>query len=216
MYSISQALEDIIMSKPYLSELLEHELLNITQLARQLKPEVEDRCMKESTVEAIAMAIRRFPKKPTPEKVSELFSKTPDIMVRSQLCEITVKKQNNIKQIHTILKQSTLIEGQFFTITLGIFEDTIIFSEDQKERIVALFKRGDILSEFDDLAAITIRLPPASVDTPGVYYYVLKSLFLENTNIIEVVSTYLELTLLVEEKDAEHTFATVKQLFKSP
>jgi hypothetical protein len=48
MYSISQALEDIIMSKPYFSELLEHDLLNITQLARQLKPEVEDRCMKET------------------------------------------------------------------------------------------------------------------------------------------------------------------------
>lgn len=214
MYSISQAVEDIIRSKPYFSELLERDLLNITQLARQLKPEIEDRCMKETTVEAIAMAIRRFPVKTMPKGVSDQFSKTPDIMVRSHLCEITVTKQNNLKQIHTTLAQSNLIEGQFLTITQGIFEDTIIFSQDQKEKVIGLFRPSDIVSTFDDLAAITIRLQPATVITPGVYYYFLKSLFLEHINVIEVVSTYLEFTLLVEEKDAERTFGTVKKLFR--
>lgn len=214
MYSISQAVEDIIRSKPYFSELLERDLLNITQLARQLKPEVEDRCMKETSVEAIAMAIRRFPIRTTSKGVSGLFSHTPDIMVRSHLCEITVTKRNDLKQIHTTLAQSNLIEGQFFTITQGILEDTIIFSQDQKERVIALFRPSDIVSTFDDLAAITIRLQPATVDTPGVYYYFLKSLFLEQINVIEVVSTYLEFTLLVDESDAERTFGTVKKLFR--
>jgi hypothetical protein len=81
MYSISQAVEEIIKTRPYLSELLEQDLLNITQLARQIELEVEDKCMKEISTEAIAMAIRRSPRL-NYLQTARLFAKLPDIMVR--------------------------------------------------------------------------------------------------------------------------------------
>ncbi len=216
MYSISRAVEDILVSKPYLLELLERDLLNITQLARQLRSEIEDRCMKTTSVEAIAMAIRRAPKSRSSPKLSDCFEQSPDIMVRSKLCEITVKRQNNLKKIHTLLDESTALEGQFFTITQGIFEDTIVVSRQYRSQIIDLFMEGDIVAEFDNLAAVTIRLQPTIVTTPGVYYLILKSLFLEGINVVEVVSTYLEFSILVDEKDTENTFSTVKKLFRSP
>lgn len=214
MYSIAQAVEEIIKTRPYLSELLEHDLLNITQLARQIEVEVEDKCMKEVSTEAIAMAIRRLPKVKLSSKLVHLFAKLPDIMVRSHLCEITVKKQVNLKKIHRVLDEFTQSDGQFFTITQGIFEDTIIMGKDSADQIRTLFTPADIIAEFDNLAAVTIRLHPTNVETPGVYYYILKSLLLENINVIEIVSTYLECTILVAEKDAEETFAAVKKLFR--
>lgn len=215
MYSISQAVEEIINSRPYLSELIEQDLLNVTQLARQIELEVEDRCMKEISTEAIAMAIRRLPKVQSSSRLMKLFAKSPDIMVRSHLWEVTVKKQDNLKKIHKLLDGLTASEEHFFTITQGIFEDTIIVSKDYVDQLRSLFKTGDIVAEFDDLAAVTIRLDPSNVEIPGVYYYILKSLLMENVNVVEVVSTYLECTILVAEKDAEQTFATVKKLFKS-
>jgi len=216
MYSISQAVEEIIKTRPYLSELLEQDLLNITQLARQIELEVEDKCMKEVSTDAIAMAIRRLPKVKLSSKLARLFAKLPDIMVRSHLCEITVKKQDNLKKIHKVFDEFTEEDGQFFTITQGIFEDTIIIGKDYAEKTRRLFAQDDIIAEFDNLAAVTIRLHPANVETPGVYYYILKALLLENINVIEIVSTYLECTILVAETDAEETFAAVKKLFRSP
>lgn len=216
MYSISQALDDIIMSKPYFSELLERDLLNITQLARQLRPEIEDRCMKKTSVEAIAMAIRRAPKPRPSPKLSDFFKQSPDIMVRSQLCELTVKRHANLNKIHKLLDKSAALEGQFFTITQGIFEDTIIVSRQFRSQVIQLFGKEDIIAEFDNLAAVTVRLKPAIVSTPGVYHLILKSLFLEGINVVEVVSTYLEFSILVEEKNTEHTFSTVKKLFTQP
>ncbi len=215
MYTISQAVEHILQSRPYISELLEQDLINISQLARQIEGEVQDTCMKEVSAEAIAMAIRRLPKLIISPKLMSLFEKSPDILVRSHLCEITVKKQDNLKKIHKVLDEFTESDGQFFTITQGIFEDTIIIGKDYAEQIRTLFTAKDIIAEFDNLAAVTIRLHPANVETPGVYYYILKALLLENINVIEVVSTYLECTILVAEKDAEETFAAVKKLFRS-
>lgn len=216
MYSISQALDDILMSKPYFSELLEHDLLNITQLARHLRPEIEDRCMKATSVEAIAMAIRRAPKSRPSPKLSDFFKQSPDIMVRSHLSEITVKKRDSGRSIQALLDIHTQADGQFFTITHGIFEDTMIVSKDTVDTLRTLIGEDDIIAQFDNLVAVTVRLDPDNVKTPGVYYSLLKPLMLEHINVIEVVSTYLECTLLVADHDAERTFAVVKRLFRSP
>lgn len=214
MYTISQAVEHILQSRPYISELLEQDLINISQLARQIEGEVQDTCMKEVSIEAIAMAIRRLPKLIISPKLKSLFEKSPDILVRSHLSEITVKKQDNLYEVHKLLNEFAESKGQFLTITQGIFEDTIIIGKDYADKIRRLFAADDIIAEFDNLAAVTIRLHPANVETPGVYYYILKSLLLENINVIEIVSTYLECTILVAENDAEETFAAVKKLFR--
>lgn len=216
MYSISRAVSEIFDKKPYISELREDDLINITQLARKIRYEVETRCMKEVTVEAIAMAIRRLPNVALSTKLTHLFAKLPDIMVRSHLCEITVKRQHNLKKIHRLLDEFTALEGQFFTVTQGIFENTIIVGKEYKRQVITLFSKDEIIAEFDNLAVVTIRLDTSIVTTPGVYYLILKSLFLEGINVIEVVSTYLEFSILVEEKDTENTFSTVKKLFTSP
>ena len=215
MYSISQAVENILQSRPYISELLEQNLINITQLARQIEPEVEDMCMKEVSTEAIAMAIRRLPRLSISPKLKSLFEKSPDILVRSHLGEITVKKQDNLHKVHKLLDEFAASKGQFLTITQGIFEDTIIVGKDYLPQIKLMFAAENIVAEFSDLAAITIRLHPSNVETPGVYYYILKSLLLENINIVEVVSTYLECTILVKEEDTGATFGAIKKLFRS-
>ncbi|MBP6994142.1 hypothetical protein KBB12_02785 [Candidatus Woesebacteria bacterium] len=216
MYSIPHAVEEILLRRPYISELLEQDLINITQLARQIEAEVEGACMKEVSTEAVAMAIRRLPKLTASLKLKSLFEKSPDILVRSHLSEITVKKQDSLYKVYELLDGFVESKGQFLTITQGIFEDTIIVGKDYMPRIQKMFTQEHIIAEFTDLAAVTIRLHPSNVETPGVYYYILKSLLLENINIVEVVSTYMECTILVKEEDAGATFGAVKKLFRSP
>lgn len=213
MYSISQAVSDIISVRPYLRELLSDNLLNITELARSMRHDVAEICMKEVTTEAVAMAIRRLPKNPVDTRLAKLLKEPFDIMVRSRICEITVRKQGNIKKIQSILGDLTTSSEHFFTITQGIYEDTIMVSEIYRRKVLSIFKHGDVVAQFDDLVALTIRIPPASVETPGVYYMILKTFALEDINVIEIVSTYLECTILVREDDAERAFAAIKKVF---
>ena len=47
MVSISHVVEDIVKHRPYLSESLAAGIINVSSLARQLQPDVRERCRRE-------------------------------------------------------------------------------------------------------------------------------------------------------------------------
>lgn len=213
MITISEAVKINLSKKPYLEDLVADNLVNIMSLARYIRSDVEKECMKEVTDETIAMAIRRLPKKTDSSSTKQIFRETPDILVRSHLCEFTVKKEGSGSSIEKIIKALSLSKEHFFTVTQGVFEDTIIVSDAYESLVRNVLQLQHILAFFDKLAAITVRLPPENVDMPGVYYHILKSLAQNNINVMEVVSTYRECTIIVREKDVEEGFRSVKTMF---
>src|SRR5260221_13121154 len=101
----------------------------------------------------------------------------------------------------------------FFTITEGISETGIIVSRDLEKEVKEILKGEDILTELSNLSALTIRMPKENVSTPGVYYFFLKSLAWEGVNIIEIISTPLEVTLILQANDIHRAFEILKSLF---
>jgi aspartokinase len=81
------------------------------------------------------------------------------------------------------------------------------------EQIKALVPAERIISELKNLSSITIRLPKSNVYSPGLYYFFLKALAWEGINVIEVVSTYTELTIVLENKDVDRAFSVLKRSF---
>lgn len=161
------------------------------------------------------MALKRLSATIKPKYVPfDVFSAPPDMIVRSNLVEITVANSEKLMDIYpALLKLSNTSEKHFFTITEGHFESTIIASKSLKEEIKKLIANEQILVEFDNLSAITVRLPKSSINTPGIYYFFLKSLAWEGINIVEIVSAYLELTIVLEEKNTNRAFAVLQSLF---
>ncbi|MFO0704250.1 MAG: ACT domain-containing protein [Patescibacteria group bacterium] len=214
MITISESIKAQLAKKPYIAELLSENLVNIMSLSRNLRPTIEEETMKDVTDEAIAMAIRRFVDDlPKDVKISSIFSETPDILVRSHLCEFTIKKEGSTGVIEKLIKTLSLSKENFFTITQGVFEDTIIASDVYESVIRKTLELQQIIAFFDKLSAITVRLPPENVDMPGVYYHLLKSLANNGINVMEVVSTYRECTIIVREKDVDEAFRSVKKIF---
>jgi hypothetical protein len=66
-----------------------------------------------------------------------------------------------------------------------------------------------------DLASITIKLPIVNTEISGIYYYILKHLAWEGINIVEVVSTANEFTVVVKSDDIDSAFSVLMQLKKS-
>ena len=52
------------------------------------------------------------------------------------------------------------------------------------------------------------------METPGVYYSILKQLAWEGINLVEVSSTYTELTLILHEKDINRAFSIIHNFVK--
>ena len=112
-----------------------------------------------------------------------------------------------------MLKLSKPNSKYFFTITEGVFDTTIIASLDLFGKIKKVLENEEIASEFNNLSSITIRLPKEAIQTPGIFYFFLKSLAWEGINIIEIVSAYLELTIILSEKETNRAFAILQSLF---
>lgn len=164
------------------------------------------------------MALTRLSTQIRPKYVSSsIFKSPPDMIMRSNLIEICVSSSNNlVEKYPALLKLSQTNEKHFFSITQGIFDTTIVASKHLSDAIKDLVGNELALAEFTNLSSITIRLPKEAIQTPGIFYFFLKSLAWEGINIIEIVSAYLELTIILSEKDTNRAFSILQSLFVNP
>jgi len=137
----------------------------------------------------------------------------PEMIVRSNLIEYTIENSTSLlESIGHLLKQYPH-PNSFFTTTQGVFETAIIMNEDWEVRVKKELKREKILVVSKNLSAITIKLPKENVTTPGVYYVILKSLAWEDVNMIDVVSTNTEFTIILEDSEVDCAFSILKKTF---
>lgn len=216
MITISEVVEDIINDSPFLEEGISKNIINYSSLARKIKPEIEEKLLKKIKTGAIIMALRRISKKNI-NKLSfkkNIFSKSLDMIVRSNLVEYTFSNSDSFLAKHkTLLGKIDNQNKYFFTITQGVFETGIIVSQELKSKVKEVFENEKVIKELTDLSSITVKLPEANVTTPGVYYFILKELAWHNINIIEVVSTYQEITLILKTEEIDKAFSILKKGF---
>ncbi|PKP30747.1 MAG: aspartate kinase, partial [Bacteroidetes bacterium HGW-Bacteroidetes-17] len=100
----------------------------------------------------------------------------------------------------------------FYTFSQGIYETTMVISSSMSSELENLFKTERLVSKITDLSSVTLRLPENNTKMTGLYYFILKRIAWEKINIIELISTTNEFTIVVDEHDAALTFNVLKQL----
>lgn len=217
MITISNAVRKIIKKYPFLEDSLANNIINCSELARKIKPEIEREVLKKVKEGAIVMALKRLSVKANiDDSVRKIFAGNPDMILRSNLTEFTFVNSDSLQEKHgQLLTELNIKKKHFITITQGIFETTVITNEDLKEKLTEIFKNEKIISRFNNLSSITIRLPKEAVPTPGVYYFVLKALAYERINIIEVVSTYSEFTIILADNEVNRALLILKDILSN-
>lgn len=213
MITIPEIVEQIIRESPYLEEALSRGIINYSGLARVIKPQIEDILFKNIKEGAVIMALKRLSKqRHGKSKVEKIFKQSPDMIVRSNLTEFTLEKTDSLS--NKLEKLMGLISNQhryFFSIIEGVFETAVIASDDIKIEVERILKGENIIHKISGLSSITIKLPDDNVTTPGVYHFIFKSLAWENINIIEVASTYSEITIILDNKEVDKAFSILKK-----
>lgn len=216
MLTVPEITTTIIKRSRYLSEALAKDIINISSLARYIKPEIEQILLKKVSEASIVMAIKRIKNQlPSKSKYKQIFTSRPEMIIRSNLALVSILNSETLYQACSKFFTNYPIQRQqFFTLTEGFSETTIIMSESLKNKMQHIFKKETVTLGLSHLSSITIQLPKESVNNPGVIYFFLKSLAWEGINIAEVVSTSFELTLILDEKDIDKTFTVLKSLFQ--
>jgi hypothetical protein len=216
MNSIGKITEELINKSPFLREAMTDDLINISALVRMLKPEIISIYGKNVKDGAVVMAIKRL----TPGlyhklnvKIANVLGELGDFLVRSNLTDYTYENSETLKYKQTELIQEINKDNDtFFTLCKGVTETTFVLSANQMETIERIFKQEKLKSNNLDLASITVKLPLINTEIFGIYYYILKHLAWEGINIIEVMSTSNEFTVIVRQDDVDHAFKILMKI----
>ena len=218
MVTVAHIVEKIVEERPFIQEALARGIINHAALAEEMTPEIEHELKKKVKFSAVNMAIRRLS-----EKLGETFvvkakfDKHASITIKSDLICMTVYKVPEIEEKY-ILKIYGIIDfknGDFLTITHGLNEVMIITNNKYKKNIEHIFPEKIIKNTIRDLSSITIKIPPESVETAGLFYIVTRALSWENITIVDIVSTLTEMTVIIKEDDTARAFDCFKKLIKS-
>ncbi len=213
MVTASHITRKIVQRKPFLEEALSRGIINYGALADNLKQEIEKELGKEVDRAAILMALRRLK-----EELEESFVrkapvkfKESDITIKSDLIEVTYLKSHSIiDNIRKLYDSIDFSKGDFLTITHGLYEITIIASKKYKTKIEKVFSSEKLVKEIKNLSSLTVRIPEEAVNTIGLFYVLTKAINWENIAIVEMVSTFTELTFILKEDDISRAFGVIK------
>lgn len=216
MKTIQQAVTAIINKTPFIEEALYDKLINVSSLARVIKPEVEKMLKKEIKEGAIMMAINRISPSSVlkiRKNIKKIALTSGDFIMRSDLCDYTFKNTSTlVPKIIKLLKDLGNDNDNFFTISQGVFETSIVLSKKIESKIERIFKEEKVLWSTTNLASLTIKLPKSNIEQSGVYYFILKQLAWANISVQEVISTTHEITIVVKEIDIKQTFSILMDM----
>ena len=218
MQTIPNAVAAVIKKKPFLEGALIEGLINLSALARQLRPEIERSVGKEVNDSAIIMALNRLVPRlelVSAMKLNKVIENIGDIIVRSNLADFAFVNSPFLYEKQAVLLEKVrTMRDVFCTFSQGIYETTLIVSSSIAPIVDEIFADETRIAKSVNLSSITVKLPSENTICPGVYYYIFKELAWDNINITEVISTTNEFTVVVNDDDIHRAFAILMRAKK--
>lgn len=194
MITVPEASKTIIERSRYLSEALSKDLINISSLARYIKPEVEEMLYKKVNNGSVIMAIKRIKKDLKPRMANvKIFKIPPQISVTTGLYLYRFEVNKINQNINSVFYSK------------GSQEAVVVTNETLKHT------KGVIKA--NNVSAVTINLPEEASNTSGIHYFFLKSLAWEGINILETFSNSKEYVMIFSEEDTHRAFRILTSLF---
>jgi aspartokinase len=215
MKTVAQITEALVKEKPFLVELLTEGLINLSSLSRMIQPEIETILKKPVQSGAIVMALKRLiPNLQLSQDtdLKNMLASIGDLILRSNLSDYSFKNSESLMSCQIELMNIIGSDNEnFYTIVQGVHETSIVASSILQADIDRIFANERLIIKQNQLSSITLKLPQGNIMQPGLYYFILKELAWEGVNIVELISTSHEFTLLVNDKDINKTFLVIKK-----
>ena len=217
MISVSHAVEEMVRRNPFLGDALGKGMINHSSLARIIKPQIEKTLFKDVQEGSIVVALNRLSKKfKKIEAGQNKLQGLGDLTVRSNLVDYTFLNSPTLGSAQNKLLEKTADKKDvFITISHGINQVTIIAGQTLETDIKEIFKGETSICTLKNLSSLTIKIPIEATKIPGVLYSILKLLAWDGINLIEFISTFTELTLVMESKDIDRAFSILKNAYNS-
>ncbi|MCW4009879.1 MAG: ACT domain-containing protein [Candidatus Bathyarchaeota archaeon] len=191
MTTTAQNVRNYLRNKPYLLEALEKDIVNLSELSRQIQKE-----LKTKNTAATKAALRRYAE------------------------ELRRHKQKREEKVLTLLKRSgiAVYDQKSVIITAKEIESKTGLKVDLPNKYVYLLDRADLperintLVKHDNCTMIVVNSPEELEATVGVVAFLTTLLAEANVNIVEFISCWTETIIVVEKKDSLKAYETLTNI----
>ena len=216
MLSIANKVEQLVSESPFLTEGIAAGLINLSELARQLRPQLESDLWKPVGQAAVVMALRRISERLPQQGVSApivLAPRTGELTTRADLAISTYRLSDGSNECQReLLALAAPYPGAFVTVTRGVHEMLVVCNRPLMHIVEQAFAGERLLGRTDKLTALTLRLDPETRKTPGIYHAVLKKLAWDKISVVNMMCTMSELTILLEHAQTGAAFSALSQI----
>lgn len=216
MLSIAHKVEQIVSESAFLTEGLTLGLINLSELARQLRPQIETDLWKPVGQAAVVMALRRLAERlpaSVPARQILLTPRMGELTTRNELAISTFRLSDNSQDCQRqLLALAEPYPGMYVTVTRGVHEMLVVSSRPLAHLVEQAFGAERLLARVDNLTALTLRLNPETRRTPGIYHAVFKKLAWDKISVINMMCTFSELTILLEQSQTGKAFTALSQI----
>lgn len=209
MLTITDCTREIVQKSPFIQETLRSGFLNLSQYAVSILPEIETKIYKRVQIGSIITALGRI--RGELQKLFEIKLKINDISIKIPITEFNFVRQNDhFKRISQLFESLESVENNFLNVINGNGETGIFVNSRFEEFVLDNFEKPNLVLK--DLAAISIKFDPQYLENLGSVYEILRLLVWSQINLLEIISTYTELTLIVNKCDANKVFEILSQI----
>jgi hypothetical protein len=158
------------------------------------------------------MALSRLQKREEKTGLQRTTYRFNRVALRTGLVTCTFGKSREAHAGVQRLYAAVHARGGYMTVAEGTGQITIIVDAEHAGKVRQIVGQKPQY-QHDHVASVSVAFDERYLDIPGLIYIVLQQLMFLNINIIEVSSTYTELSIYVREEDVKLAFEALESLF---
>jgi len=214
MVTISHIVNKLVDERIYLHEALSKGIASYGSVAKHLKTEIEKELGKEVEHSAIVTALRRYAEKLTTRFNEVKFNtKSSEVNLKTHIIDINVlKTQELFDKLKRFYDLINFEKGDILHVIYGSTHVAIVTNERYKEKILKLLQNQKIKKIEENLVALSFTVGKERIDKPGVLFKLTRSLAWEDINVVEIISVDLDVTFIVNKKDATKGYNALERL----
>ncbi|MHA1379564.1 MAG: hypothetical protein ACTSRG_14415 [Candidatus Helarchaeota archaeon] len=213
-------INEILDYRPFIKDHLRQNIINYSELARNLLYEIKDKYHKTPNLNAIIMAISRYAEKIKKTQITkELLNIVAefDLNLANDMVSITLRRNlSNHTIVSKIYDKINWVKGERMYLFQSSGEIAVLLNRKNAKFILEKLKKkpSEILQKEDDLSILIVNTPPRMVDVPGIMYYLTGLVAHGGITLIDIVSTFTEIIFAVRSTDGIKIYAILDKAIK--
>lgn len=209
--SVNKIVKSLVTNDVFLATSLNRGYINLSAVARDLKPGIEKKLGEEVNADAIISALKR----------NRDLSRTFDVKVIDALSKTSIQLLTSVTKFVTYTnKNDIVVRGTFdlnlqgsIYISTGAEYTTLVVEDRNLPKFNSLMKKG-MVDRKSGLAVIVLKSPISMLDAPGFLMSIYSKLAFSGINIEETTNSYTDAIIIVDEKDSSDALSALYELIE--